>query len=107
MSVERCLRRISICLAAVTLSSAPTLAEDYWRGQRLYDEHCYACHDALTHPGKKQKVHSLNELRRRIASWGEHTGQYWRDSEIEDVLYYLNKSHYHFDEEKGKADQAQ
>lgn len=89
---------VGIGLVLSTFMPAPAVAENFRRGQELYGDHCDACHDSLTHPGKEQKVKSLSELRKRIASWADHTGQYWGNSEIDDVLYYLNKSYYHFEE---------
>jgi mono/diheme cytochrome c family protein len=91
---------IRMGLALSIAIPGPSLAQNFYRGQRLYEDHCDACHDSLTHPGKEQKVHSLSELRQRIASWAEHTRQYWGDSDIDDVSYFLNQSFYHFDEQK-------
>lgn len=82
----------------VNLIPVSAIAQDYWRGQRLFLAHCDACHDSLTYPGKQQKVKSLAELKGRIESWAIHGGENWGQSEIDDVTYYLNKSHYHFDE---------
>ena len=89
---------LAICLSIAW--TAPVPAEDFSRGKELYGDHCDICHDYLTHPGKDNKVKSLSELRSRIASWPEHTGQHWGESEIDDVLNYLNKSYYHFEDQE-------
>jgi len=87
---------VAACLLIAALAPAAAGAENFWRGQELYADHCDACHDSLTHPGKEQKVKSLIELRERIASWAEHTGLNWGSGDIDAVLHYLNKSYYHF-----------
>jgi len=79
----------------------PVWAENFKRGEELYNDHCDFCHDSSTHPGKIQNVKSLSELKKRIDSWAEHTGQHWNEQDTNDVLYYLNKSYYHFEEQAG------
>jgi hypothetical protein len=47
---------------------------------------------------RNRKLKTLNGLRSRIQDWSSHTGNSWSAEEIDDVLYYLNKSFYHFDQ---------
>ena len=47
---------------------------------------------------RNRKLKTLDALRGRIRDWASHTGNPWTREEIEDVLYYLNKSFYHFDQ---------
>jgi mono/diheme cytochrome c family protein len=82
-----------------TLISKPALAENFQRGQELYGNHCQACHANLVHLSKNRKVNSLSELRKRVTSWATHAGENWGDSEVDDVLFYLNRTFYHFKEE--------
>jgi hypothetical protein len=45
---------------------------------------------------KEGKAENLGDLRRKIASWAEHSGVQWGKSELDDVSYYMDKSFYHF-----------
>jgi cytochrome c2 len=74
----------------------PVYAEDFRRGQNLYDDHCDVCHESFTHPGKDHHVKSLSDLRKRIAAWAAHTGLEWDEEDVNDVAYYLNTTYYHF-----------
>lgn len=94
-TLARCLAFACLCAA----SAPPAWPQDIKRGAALYDNHCDICHEAHIHLGQGHKVKSLEELRRRISSWAEHSGQQWDDHDIADVLDYLNKSFYHFDEQ--------
>ncbi len=80
--------------------SVPALAENFERGQDLYEDQCGECHSNLDTPNKTRKVKTLSALRERIASWAAHTGSEWGNSELDDVSSYLNKSFYHFTEKK-------
>jgi hypothetical protein len=88
-------------MAALSIAwSAPLHAGDFRRGQELYENQCKACHESWLHVRENRKVKSLDELRKRIESWADHTGHEWGKREIDDVQYYLNKSYYRFPEEK-------
>jgi hypothetical protein len=41
---------------------------------------------------------TLDALRGRIQDWASHTGNLWTREDVNDVLYYLNKSFYGFDQ---------
>lgn len=87
---------IAIGLALSTLAStAPAM--DFQRGQDLFEQKCQACHVGHSLADKQDKVKSRAELRRRINSWAAHSGTEWGSGEINDVLFYMDKSFYHFD----------
>ncbi len=88
------LMTIGLCLAAL---SAPTEAQNFARGQELYTQQCQSCHEDLMH-ARNRKLKTLDALRQRIQAWASHTGHSWSGEDIEDVLYYLNKSFYGFDQ---------
>jgi mono/diheme cytochrome c family protein len=88
----------SALFAGLVLSTPfPGRAEDFARGQELYDHHCQSCHEDLMH-ARNRKLKTLDALRGRIRDWASHTGNPWTDEDIDDVLYYLNKSFYRFDQ---------
>lgn len=84
-------------LLAMTVGPSPALAENFARGQELYNLQCQSCHEDLLH-ARNRKLKSLAELRKRIEDWAAHTGNTWTREDIDDVLYYLNKSFYRFDQ---------
>jgi hypothetical protein len=47
---------------------------------------------------RNRNLKTLDALRKRIEDWVSHTGNPWSREEIDDVLYYLNKSFYRFDQ---------
>lgn len=96
MSINHYTGLFAVGLSLATLAPAPALAENFERGQALYGNHCQACHENLLHLQKSRKVQTLTELRKRIAGWAAHAGEDWGNSEVDDVLYYLNRTFYHF-----------
>jgi mono/diheme cytochrome c family protein len=84
-------------LVLTALTVTPVQAQNFGRGQELYEDHCQACHEDLMHE-KNRKLKSLTELRDRVQAWATHTGNPWTREEVDDVLYYLNKSFYRFDQ---------
>lgn len=87
---------LSLALAALSFCP-PVLAENFARGQELYENHCQSCHEDLLH-ARNRKLKSLEALKERIKAWAVHSGTPWTAEEIDDVLYYLNKSFYRFDQ---------
>ena len=84
-------------LVLTALTVTPVQAQNFGRGEELYEDHCQACHEDLMHE-KNRKLKSLTELRDRVQAWATHTGNPWTREEVDDVLYYLNKSFYRFDQ---------
>jgi hypothetical protein len=89
----------SLLLMLAVLAAFPCRAENFQRGQELYEDHCQACHEELMH-AQRRKVKTPEELRKRIEAWAAHAGADWKQSEVDDVLYFLNRSFYRFDQGK-------
>ncbi len=83
------------CFLACSAPSA--LAQNFQRGQELFEDHCQACHNDFDRPDTRH-MRSLEELRARIDAWAVHTNAGWRKAEVDDVLFYLNKSFYRFEQ---------
>lgn len=66
------------------------------RGRALYEAHCQHCHTERIHTRPNKIPLTRNDLRvivddfRRVANLG------WTPEETEDVVEYLNRTHYHF-----------
>lgn len=95
MATRRMFRFLGMWLFLSVLVARPAVAENFQRGQELFEHHCHGCHGDLRMASKEGKVKTLSELRDRIISWSIHSGSDWSDSEVDDVLYYMNKSFYH------------
>lgn len=86
---------------AVTVASAqaaPPQAPDAYRGMRLYDSYCGRCHGETVHEREKGKVRDLADLRNQVARWSVHARHELTREEIEDIVAYLNRWHYHLGE---------
>ncbi len=84
------------------VASPPALSEDLRRGETLYHDHCDICHDALNPPNQGKKLKSLQQLHLEVTSWVQHSGEKWSQQDIDDVVFYLNRSYYHFDNKTNK-----
>jgi mono/diheme cytochrome c family protein len=75
--------------------NAPLSAQEFDRGQALYDNHCKECHEGLAHTRKGSRITSLHDIRTWVASWSAHSQLDWSAEEVEDVADYLNRQFYH------------
>ena len=87
--------RASLLLAlALPLGAA---AQDVERRQLLDQTHCGACHSERTHDERlRPAVKDLAELRDMVARWVPHSKRQYTLDEIEDIVQYLNETHYRF-----------
>ena len=81
----------------ISLSSA--WVGDPQRGKLLYENLCLGCHESKYHIESQRKVDSLRELRHQIVRWSIETEANWKLGEVDDVLEYLNRQHYGFEDE--------
>jgi mono/diheme cytochrome c family protein len=83
-------------LGGLLMFSGTVLAEDFDRGQALYENHCLSCHEATVHTRDTRRATSVVELRKWVATWNFHASLGWSGEEIDDVADYMNRRYYHF-----------
>jgi len=82
--------------ACVALPAAGADAPDLERGRALYEIHCIACHTSKVHRRMPPSAIDLEALRFIVKVWVEEQGLRWSPEDIEDVVQYLDRTHYHF-----------
>ena len=88
------MRFASLLLALLPIAAAAQ--EDAARGRLLYETHCGECHYERVHQRIKSEVRDLGDLRDTVARWASQTRRNFTLDELEDVVTYLNESHYRF-----------
>jgi mono/diheme cytochrome c family protein len=81
-------------LVGVLVAAAPAWGQASSRGELLYATHCASCHTERLHQREKSKIRSLADLRDEVARWVPQTKRSFTLDEIEEVVQYLNRSHY-------------
>jgi mono/diheme cytochrome c family protein len=84
-----------ISLLFVLLPSA-AVAQDAAQGRALYETHCGGCHYERVHERLRSDVRDLSDLRDMVARWAPQTKRTYTLDELEDIVQYLNESHYRF-----------
>ena len=77
--------------------AATASAQDVSRGALLYDTHCVMCHREGLLDRKNSKVSSYADLRAQVERWTRQTGHTFTDADREDLIEYLDASHYRLD----------
>ncbi len=85
---------LALFVLFVAAAAAAAPQPDAYRGMRLYDANCGACHSPAMHERDKGKVHNVAELRAQVVRWSEHANHKFTDEEIDDLVAYLNRWHY-------------
>ena len=86
-----------LLLAAVSaISAGPSLAQvpDVARGRLLYENHCVVCHTQKVHRRTPPMPMDVQDLRRIVSSWAKEQNLRWSQADIEDVVHYLDRTHY-------------
>lgn len=68
------------------------------RGQMLYENHCLGCHESVLFIRERRDVKTLPDLRKEVARWAAEAKAPWRETEIEEVVRYLNRAYYRLPE---------
>ena len=87
------MRLASALLALFSLSAA---AQDAADGKVLYETHCGGCHYERVHQRTRSDVRDLANLRDTVARWSAQTKRTYTLDELENIVQYLNESHYRF-----------
>ena len=82
------------CAAGV--STTTTDARDFERGRALYENNCRTCHTSKVHRRIPQLPVNEDELRQVVLTWVRFEGLQWSGEDVDDVVYYLNRTHYEF-----------
>jgi mono/diheme cytochrome c family protein len=80
-----------LLLGAVSL---PLRGQDADHGRVLYETYCGVCHYERVHERLRTEIKSLSDLRDMVARWAPQTKHKFSLDELEDVVQYLNASHY-------------
>ena len=83
-----------LLLCAAFALARPVAAQDAARGKLLYETHCGGCHYERVHDRLRTDIRDLPDLRAQVARWAPQTGRSFTPAEIDDVVEYLNVSHY-------------
>jgi mono/diheme cytochrome c family protein len=85
------MRFASLLLLLFPLAAA---AQDAARGRVLYEAYCGGCHYERVHDRLRTEVKDLSDLRDMVTRWAPQTKYRFSLDEREDVVQYLNESHY-------------
>ena len=69
-------------------------AQDVEQGRLLYETHCLTCHREGLHDRQNSKVASYADLRLQVERWTKQTGRRFTPSEREDLIEFLDATHY-------------
>ena len=83
-------------LGIVLLAAASAAAADVQAGKKLHDQHCMQCHDSSVYTREDRRVNSLAGLTKQVRRCQLSQGLQWFDQDIQNVVQYLNQTHYHF-----------
>jgi mono/diheme cytochrome c family protein len=81
---------------SLLLLAGGAAAQESDRGRLLYETHCGTCHYERVHQRIRSEVKDLADLRDTVARWAKETKHQFTLDEIEEVVQYLNRSHYRF-----------
>jgi hypothetical protein len=85
-------------LALVSMFShslnAQTVDERLLRGQTLHNTICRGCHEDDMYTKRHLSRNPYFDLRMQTRLWSEVVKEKWSDAEIDDVVYFLQKTYY-------------
>jgi hypothetical protein len=81
-------------VAALLAGAGPAGAQDLERARLLYETHCLSCHYERMHSRERSQIQSLADLRDMVARRAPLTKHRFTLDEIEDVVQYLDRTHY-------------
>ena len=85
-----------LALSVLLAAAQSVAAQEPERGRLLYQTHCGTCHYERVHQRIRSDVKDIADLRDTVARWAKETKHRFTLDEIEEVVQYLNRSHYRF-----------
>lgn len=89
-------RCIAMLGFALVVSAAYAQISDPGRGRALYENHCQVCHTSKVHARAKRLPATRAEVRDIVDNWQAQQQLTWSASDIDDVVEFLNRTHYKF-----------
>jgi mono/diheme cytochrome c family protein len=89
----------ALFLGAMFLSSVSVCKADPpdpQRGRALYENHCQFCHSSKVHVRPNKLPLSRSALRNIVDQWQKQQALSWTEEDTQDVVEYLDRTHYHF-----------
>ena len=81
---------------SLLLLAGGAAAQETDRGRLLYETHCGTCHYERVHQRLRSDIKDIADLRDTVSRWTKETKHRFTLDEIEQVVQYLNRSHYRF-----------
>lgn len=78
--------------------AAPGYAADIENGDALHFEHCTGCHDDGVYTRENRNLRSFERLGQQLRFCKDTIGLAWFDEDVDDVVEYLDRSYYHFNQ---------
>jgi mono/diheme cytochrome c family protein len=69
---------------------------DAGRGRLLYENHCVVCHTSKVHRRIPPAPIDRQELRLIVTAWAKGQNLRWSETEVLDVVDYLDSTYYRF-----------
>ena len=89
----------SLTGAALLLLLATGTRADPERGRLLYENHCTVCHESVVHVREERKSTSRDDVEAWVRRWQQQLNLQWGNSEVDDVIEFLNDRYYGFKSE--------
>jgi mono/diheme cytochrome c family protein len=88
--------RVPALIAAACLGVSAYAAEmpNLERGRALYENHCVVCHTPKVHRRVPSLAIEVADLRYIVTLWATQQNLRWSREDIEDVVHYLDYTHY-------------
>lgn len=91
-----CLALAGVLFLALPGASRGQEPPSFERGRALYENHCVVCHTPRVHRRVQRLPLAEEELRSIVVMWARSERLGWSSDDVEDVVHYLNRTHYHF-----------
>ena len=88
---------VALAGCAAGVSTTTTDVRSIERGRALYENNCRSCHTAKVHRRVPQLPVNQDDLRLIVLTWVRFEGMRWSSEDIDDVVFYVNRTYYQFD----------
>lgn len=100
MDQQRFLLNMGLLLLALACYASQAKAADAItnpaQGKKLYETHCFSCHDSKIHTRPETIIHSFSALKKRVQFCQNNSQLNWSAAQIDDVVAHLNDTFYKF-----------